>query len=84
MSTFELPDVSGLGVIEVKDGQVTRIFEKMADPPSHLANAGLYLFTRDIFKAIEKTAKSPRGEYEITDSIQILIDAGNPGILPDN
>jgi UDP-N-acetylglucosamine diphosphorylase/glucosamine-1-phosphate N-acetyltransferase len=76
MSTIELQDVSGLGVIECKDGKVTRIHEKTANPPSHLANAGLYAFTQDIFKAIELTPKSPRGEYEITDSIQILIDSG--------
>ncbi len=78
MSAIELKDVSGLGVIEGREGKVTRIYEKMANPPSHLANAGLYFFTPDIFRAIEKTTKSPRGEYEITDSIQILIDEGIP------
>jgi len=76
LSVIELEDVSGLGVIECKEGQITRIHEKSANPPSHLANAGLYYFTQDIFKAIELTSKSPRGEYEITDSIQILIDSG--------
>lgn len=78
MSVLELQDVSNLGVIEGKEGRVTRIYEKMVDPPSHLANAGLYSFTTDIFTAIEKTPKSLRGEYEITDSIQILIDSGKP------
>ena len=78
MSTIELQDVSNLGVIEGDDGKVTRIYEKMAEPPSHLANAGLYLFTPDIFDAIGKTEKSLRGEYEITDSIQILVDSGEP------
>lgn len=75
---IELPDVTGLGVIEGQAGRVTRILEKMADPPSHLANSGLYLFTPAIFDAIRQTNKSPRGEYEITDSIQILIDSGTP------
>jgi UDP-N-acetylglucosamine diphosphorylase/glucosamine-1-phosphate N-acetyltransferase len=78
MTVVELPDVTGLGVIEVKDNAVVRIYEKMANPPSHLANAGLYLFTPDIFTAIDKTEKSLRGEYELTDSIQILIDSGLP------
>jgi UDP-N-acetylglucosamine diphosphorylase/glucosamine-1-phosphate N-acetyltransferase len=78
MSVIELQDVTGLGVIECRDGKVSRIHEKSADPPSHLANAGLYSFTQDIFKAIEATPKSPRGEYEITDSIQILIESGKP------
>ena len=76
MTTIELQDVSNLGVVEGRDGKVVHIYEKMAEPPSHLANAGIYLFTLDIFKAIEKTPKSLRGEYEITDSIQILVDSG--------
>jgi UDP-N-acetylglucosamine diphosphorylase/glucosamine-1-phosphate N-acetyltransferase len=74
MSVIELPDVTGMGVIEVEQGKVTRIYEKSANPPTNMANAGLYLFTPDIFEAIEKTGKSPRDEYEITDSIQVLID----------
>jgi bifunctional UDP-N-acetylglucosamine pyrophosphorylase/glucosamine-1-phosphate N-acetyltransferase len=78
MSTIELPDVSNLGVVEILEGKVQHIYEKMAEPPSHLANAGLYLFTEDIFRAIEKTEKSLRGEYELTDSIQILVDSGVP------
>jgi UDP-N-acetylglucosamine diphosphorylase/glucosamine-1-phosphate N-acetyltransferase len=78
MSAIQLQDVANLGVIEGTEGRITRIYEKMAKPPSHLANAGLYLFTPDIFRAIGKTQKSPRGEYEITDSIQILIDEGEP------
>jgi UDP-N-acetylglucosamine diphosphorylase/glucosamine-1-phosphate N-acetyltransferase len=76
LSIVELPDVTGLGVLEVKEGKVVRILEKMANPPSHLANAGLYLFTPEIFKAIQQTVKSPRGEYEITDSIQLLTYSG--------
>jgi UDP-N-acetylglucosamine diphosphorylase/glucosamine-1-phosphate N-acetyltransferase len=78
MSTIDLEDVSNLGVVEGSEGKVKHIYEKMAEPPSHLANAGLYLFTPNIFGAIEKTEKSLRGEYEITDSIQILVDSGVP------
>jgi UDP-N-acetylglucosamine diphosphorylase/glucosamine-1-phosphate N-acetyltransferase len=76
MSVVDLPDVTGLGVIDGQNGQVVRIYEKPANPPTHLANAGLYAFTPEIFGAIQKTGTSPRGEYEITDSIQILIDSG--------
>jgi bifunctional UDP-N-acetylglucosamine pyrophosphorylase/glucosamine-1-phosphate N-acetyltransferase len=76
LSVIELQDVSGLGVIEGKAGEIIRICEKMQNPPSHLANAGLYLFTTAIFEAIKRTDKSPRGEYEITDSIQLMIDDG--------
>lgn len=76
LSVIEKDDVSGLGVIESQKGRVIRIYEKLEKPPSNLANAGLYLFTPDIFDAIAGTAKSPRGEYEITDSIQMMIDGG--------
>jgi UDP-N-acetylglucosamine diphosphorylase/glucosamine-1-phosphate N-acetyltransferase len=77
VSVIEQEDVSNLGVVETRQNRVVRIHEKMAEPPSHLANAGLYLFTPEIFTAIEETKPSPRGEYEITDSLQILIDKKN-------
>jgi UDP-N-acetylglucosamine diphosphorylase/glucosamine-1-phosphate N-acetyltransferase len=76
LSVIELKDVTGLGVIEVNGDRITRLFEKTEKPPSHLANAGLYLFTPGIFKATKMTAKSPRGEYELPDSIQIMIHSG--------
>ncbi len=78
MSVIELSDVSGLGVVEIKEGTVTRIHEKSANPPGHLANAGLYSFTPAIFDAIDQTPRSLRGEYELTDSIKLLIDGGQP------
>lgn len=76
MSIFEVKDTEGLGLVAVKDGNVTHIYEKVESPPSHLANVGLYLFTPEIFEAISQTPKSPRGEYEITASLQWLIDRG--------
>ena len=76
VSTIELSDVSGLGVIKVKSDHVVKIYEKMQNPPSHLVNAGLYLFSPAIFDAIKKIARSPRGEYELTDAIQMLVDSG--------
>ncbi|MFC2010974.1 bifunctional sugar-1-phosphate nucleotidylyltransferase/acetyltransferase [Chloroflexota bacterium] len=74
MSVFEVEDIKDLGLLELKEGKVVGIYEKVAKPPSHWANAGLYLFTPDIFAAVSQTSKSPRGEYEITDSLQLLID----------
>jgi len=76
MSVFEVEDTKDLGLLELSEGKVVRIYEKVARPPSHWANAGLYLFTPDMFVAISQTSKSPRGEYEITDSLQLLIDQG--------
>jgi UDP-N-acetylglucosamine diphosphorylase/glucosamine-1-phosphate N-acetyltransferase len=76
LSVIEVKDSRGLGMVELKGGKVARIYEKTQKPPTSMANAGLYLFTPDIFGAIAKTAKSPRGEYEITDSLQLLMEAG--------
>lgn len=62
------------GVVVVKDEKVRDILEKPEKPPAATINAGMYLFTQSIFEAIEKTGKSPRGEYEITDSLKILME----------
>jgi bifunctional UDP-N-acetylglucosamine pyrophosphorylase/glucosamine-1-phosphate N-acetyltransferase len=72
----KVEDVRDLGLVQLSEGKVVRIHEKAAKPPSHMANAGIYLFTPDIFGAISQTSKSPRGEYEITDSLQLMIDEG--------
>jgi UDP-N-acetylglucosamine diphosphorylase/glucosamine-1-phosphate N-acetyltransferase len=77
LSAVELVDVSGLGVVEIEDNLVIHLHEKTADPPTHLANAGLYAFSPAIFEAIERTPRSIRGEFELTDSIQILINSGH-------
>lgn len=76
LSVIEVKDSRGLGMVELKEGRVVRIYEKTEKPPTSMANAGLYLFTPDIFGAIAKTVKSPRGEYEIPDSMQLLMEAG--------
>ncbi len=66
------------GVIEAEGPRVKRIVEKSTEPPTNMANAGVYLFSTAIFNAIFKTQLSPRGEIEVTDSIQFLIDKGSP------
>jgi bifunctional UDP-N-acetylglucosamine pyrophosphorylase/glucosamine-1-phosphate N-acetyltransferase len=76
LSVIEVDNSLGLGMVELKDGNVIRIYEKIQKPPTNMANTGLYLFTPDIFNAISRTGKSPRGEYEITESIQLLMEAG--------
>ena len=77
LGTIEVEDIRGLGVVEISKGKVIRIYEKTEKCPSRIANVGLYLFTPDIFEAISQTSKSPRGEYEITDSLQLMIDKGH-------
>ncbi len=78
MSLVEVENTEGLGLVEIAGDKVVGIHEKMEKPISNLANAGLYLFTPAIFAAISETPTSPRGEYEITASIQLLIDQGIP------
>ncbi len=64
------------GVAEVVDGRVVRIVEKPPNPPSNLAVIGIYMFDHTVFPAVAQLQPSARGELEITDTIQYLIDSG--------
>ncbi|MBI4333603.1 MAG: NTP transferase domain-containing protein [Chloroflexi bacterium] len=77
MGLYELETVKHLGVVELKDNRVRQIHEKVDNPPSHLVNAGVYLLNEAIFDALEKIPQSPRGEYELTAALQLLIDNGH-------
>ncbi len=77
LSVIKVKDSLGLGMVEITNGKIARIYEKVQKPPTNMANTGLYLFTPDIFSVISRTAKSPRGEYEITGSVQLMLEAGN-------
>ncbi|HDO42252.1 MAG TPA: glucose-1-phosphate thymidylyltransferase [Candidatus Bathyarchaeota archaeon] len=66
------------GILKVKDGRLTDIIEKPSSktPSSNLVNAGIYLFSIEIFDFIEQTKISKRGELEITDSIHLIVKNG--------
>ncbi|GAA2677053.1 glucose-1-phosphate thymidylyltransferase [Actinoplanes palleronii] len=70
-------DPSRYGVADLRpDGGLRAVVEKSPRPPSHLAIMGVYFFTSAICAAARRITPSARGELEITDAIQHLIDAG--------
>lgn len=78
ISAVHVKDPSEFGVINVDlcSGKVLSIIEKPQNPSTNFVNAGVYLFSQNIFGAICETVISERGEYEITAPIQLLIDSG--------
>lgn len=65
----------GMGVLKLnEDGNLERIIEKPTTFVGDVINASLYLFTPGIFAAIDKLSPSVRGEYEITDAINLLAE----------
>ena len=81
-----MPNPGDFGIAELEEGRVVRVVEKPKEPRSNLAVTGIYMFDSSVFEAVNAISPSPRGELEITDTIQYLIDNGqvvDPFFLED-
>lgn len=73
----QVDEPSRYGIVDVNnDGDVIQLVEKPDNPPNNLALIGIYVFTPAIFDQIEVLEKSWRGEYEITEAIEGLLNNG--------
>jgi len=72
MGVVEVPDPQRFGVVQHEQGKLVRIVEKPADPPSTLINGGFFGLTPEVFDFIRRTELSTRGEYEFTDTLNMM------------
>ena len=77
LALVPVEDPRALGVAVVDGDRITRLVEKPAVPPSNLAVAGVYVFDPTIHDMIEVLEPGAKGEYQITDAVQLLIEAGH-------
>jgi bifunctional UDP-N-acetylglucosamine pyrophosphorylase/glucosamine-1-phosphate N-acetyltransferase len=73
MGLIKIENAEDYGIVETDGNRIVKIYEKMQKPFTNVINAGIYHFNKTIFDFIGKTKKSLRGEYEITDSINMMV-----------
>lgn len=76
LALAKVKDPQRFGVPDIKNGKIVSVEEKPKKPKSSFAVAGIYLYDSSIFEAVKKIKPSARGELEISDAHQHLIDTG--------
>jgi UDP-N-acetylglucosamine diphosphorylase/glucosamine-1-phosphate N-acetyltransferase len=72
MGVVQVAEPKRFGVVEEREGRLLRIVEKPIHPPSDLINGGLFGLTPEVFTYIHRTERSPRGEFEFTDTLNMM------------
>ncbi|HQD25250.1 MULTISPECIES: bifunctional sugar-1-phosphate nucleotidylyltransferase/acetyltransferase [Methanoculleus] len=72
------------GVVTIEGDRITGLEEKSEEPKSNLVNAGAYLFEPDIFDLLSEIKISGRGEFELTDALEVYIREGTLTAHPLN
>jgi len=76
LALFRAQEPKKHGIAEIEERRVLKIVEKPENPTSNLAFAGMAVFEKEIFPALQKVKLSPKGEYYLTDAINILAREG--------
>jgi glucose-1-phosphate thymidylyltransferase len=76
LTPVENPSRYGVAELDPDTRRIIRLVEKPRDPPSNLILVGIYMFDEHVWEAVNAITPSWRGELEITDAIQYLVDAG--------
>ena len=76
LTPVENPSRYGVAELDPDTRRIIRLVEKPRDPPSNLILVGIYMFDEHVWEAVNAITPSWRGELEITDAIQYLVDTG--------
>ncbi len=76
LTLAKVKDPERFGVPEIRDGRIVGVEEKPKAPKSQYAVSGIYLYDHHIFEAVKQLKPSARGELEISEAHQYLIDKG--------